>query len=76
MRVIQNLARKIPLTLQLRLIILQAGDIKHQSAILHDLAMRIRHGEGIDQHVNRAPILPAQNFFVIPQHALVLHHPI
>ena len=59
--------------LQLGLIGLQAGDVEHQAAILQDLAVGIRNGEGIDQHVDCAAVFSAQYFLMVAQNAMLLH---
>ncbi len=41
---------------------------------LQHSALRIAHREGVDQHVDSDAILAAQHFFVIAQHAMLLHH--
>ena len=73
LRVVEDLFGKIPRSLQLGLISLEASDIEHQAAILKHLAVGVRHGEGVDQNVNRSAVLPAKNFFVVTQDALPLH---
>ena len=73
MSIVENLAGKIAFTLELRLIGLQPADVEHEAAELKDVAVSITHREGIDQDVNRAPILSLQHFFAIAQSAFALH---
>ena len=71
--VIQDLAGKITFALQFRLKILQPRDIEHQAAVLDDSALRVQHGECVDEHVHSGTVFASKRLLVIAQHPMLLH---
>src|SRR2546430_8673395 len=71
--VAQNIAGEIALSLQLRLIGLQATDVEHQAAILRNSSLGGRNRKSVDQHMNGAAILALEDSFAIPERPLALH---
>ena len=72
---IEDLARKIAFPLQLDLGVAKAGDVEHETAVLHDPALRVGDGKSIDQDVGRGPVFATKGFFVVAQHPALLSAP-
>src|SRR5271156_2241936 len=64
--VAENLAGKIALSVQFRLVSVQAGDIEHQAANLQQLSRIVVHAEGVNQNVNRRAVLAPKRGFKVP----------
>ena len=73
LRVVQDFAGEVPLSLQLGLVGFQAADVKHQAAILRDSSLGVTDRECIDQDVHRAAVLSLQDLLAIAQCSLPLH---
>ena len=73
LRIIQNLAGEIALSLKLRLIGLQAADVEHESAVLSSCPVGAGDGKSVNQYMNGAAIFAFEHSFAISKTSLVLH---